>query len=117
LVKKSEEVLATVRAQIKTIQKELARLDLICTGSLQKRTKQCGKPNCQCAKDPTAWHGPYYEWSWREGRKMVHRVISKSQAKHLAWAIKNYHKARDLLAEWEQVSAQIILDLEGKDID
>ena len=117
MAEKSGKILAAVRAQIKAIQQELARLDLICAGSLQKRTKLCGKPNCRCARDPSARHGPYYEWSWREGRRMVHRVISKSQAHNLAWAIKNYRKAQDLLAKWELVSAQIILDLKEVDTD
>jgi hypothetical protein len=69
----------------------------------------CGKPNCRCARDPAARHGPYYEWSWREGDRGVHLVLTRDQAKALRRALRNYRKAKSLLARWEEESARTIL--------
>jgi hypothetical protein len=33
------------------------------SGTLIQRTKVCGNPNCHCARDPAARHGPYSEAS------------------------------------------------------
>ena len=85
------------------------RLDHIGSGTLHTRTKVCGKPNCRCAQDPAQRHGPYYEWSWREGNRGVHMLITRDQAKALSRALRNYRKVKTLLARWEEESAKTIL--------
>jgi hypothetical protein len=37
---------------------EIAGMGLICSGTLLERTRTCGKPNCRCATDLQARHGP-----------------------------------------------------------
>ena len=37
-------------------------MDYLCSGTLLRRMKMCGKPGCRCSEDPDARHGPYYEW-------------------------------------------------------
>ena len=100
---------AGVPARIAAIQAQLVRLDHIGSGTLHTRTKVCGKPNCRCARDPAKRHGPYYEWSWREGNRGVHLVITRDQAKALGRALRNYRKVKRLLARWEEESARTIL--------
>ena len=39
---------------IERIHRELATMDLACSGTLSTRMKRCGKPNCRCATDPDA---------------------------------------------------------------
>ena len=68
----SQERLRQARAQI-------AKIEFICSGTLFHRTKMCGKPNCACATDPKARHGPYFEWS---RRKETARCTRPS---HLQW--------------------------------
>ena len=101
-----------VPARIAAIQAQLVRLDQISSGTLHTRTKVCGKPNCRCAQDPADRHGPYYEWSWREGNRGVHLIITRDQARALRRALRNYRKARSLLAKWEEESARVILGQE-----
>jgi hypothetical protein len=96
------------RERIERLRARIASLDLICPGNLARRTKVCGKPNCRCAADPGARHGPYWEWTRREHSRLVHSVISPTQAKMLGAAINNGRRIRRLLTQWERESARII---------
>lgn len=100
---------AANRRRIAQLLRELSRVDLICSGTLIERTKVCGKPNCRCAADPNARHGPYYEWSRREGGKLLHKVVSPDQAEQLQRAIRNHRKVQQLLKRWTHESVAIIL--------
>jgi len=105
---------AASRRRIAKVLTELVRLDLICSGTLSRRTKVCGKPNCRCAADPKARHGPYYEWSRREGGKLVHKILSPEQAEELERALRNHREVQRLLEHWERESAAIILRAGGR---
>jgi hypothetical protein len=100
---------AAQRRRIESIRRQIAKIDLICAGTLHERTKSCGKAACRCATDPAARHGPYYEWSWREDGRLVHRVVSAEQAGALQSAISNYRRVQEMLARWQGESATIIL--------
>ena len=100
---------SAARRRIEEIRSQIDSFDLVCSGTLLERTKTCGKPNCRCATDPEAWHGPYHEWSWREGGRLVHKIVTPQQAQRLREAIDNYREIRALLTLWERESASIIL--------
>ena len=100
--------------QIRAITDKIAGLGLVCSGTLLERTKTCGKANCRCATDPEARHGPYHEWSWREGGKLRHKIVSAAEAEQLREAIKNHRKAQELLTKWERESAAIIFRDRGR---
>ncbi|MHB0937717.1 MAG: DUF6788 family protein [Armatimonadota bacterium] len=44
-------------------------------GTLRARYIRCGKPNCRCAVDLEARHGPYWYLVWRQGRRLRMRYI------------------------------------------
>jgi hypothetical protein len=96
------------RARIERIRDALARIDYLCSGTLLERTKVCGKPNCRCATDPAARHGPYYEWGHMRAGKLVHRQVSAEQAELLRQAIDNHRYAQQLLRDWETETEQLI---------
>ena len=100
---------SAARRRIEEIRNQIDSFDLICSGSLIERTKTCGKSNCRCATDPGARHGPYHEWSWREGGRLVHKIVSPDQALRLRQAIGDYRKIQALLTLWERESSRIIL--------
>lgn len=100
---------SAARRRIEKIRSQIDSFDLVCSGSLIERTKTCGKPNCRCATDPEARHGPYHEWSWREGGRLVHKIVTPEQAKRLRQAIENYRKIKVLLDSWQCESRSIIL--------
>ena len=75
--------------RIENIRQALGGIDHLCSGTLLKRTKVCGKAGCRCATDPSARHGPYYEWGHMRGDKLVHRSVTAEQAALLEQAIAN----------------------------
>jgi hypothetical protein len=96
------------RARIAQIREELSAIELLCSGTLLKRMKICGSPNCRCAHDPAARHGPYYEWGHMQSGKLVHRVVSAEQAEVLRQAIANYRRLKKLLRGWEAETERLI---------
>ena len=106
---------ARLRRRTREIKRQLARLDYIASGTLTERMKVCGKPNCRCANDPDARHGPYYEWGYMHEGKLKHRSVPAERAELMQHAIDNYKRARELLHEWELQSADEIIAPEPND--
>jgi hypothetical protein len=102
------------RARIECIRSALAHYELMCSGTLSERMMKCGKPNCGCAKDPAARHGPYYEWGRMRAGKQTHRYVNATQAQILRRAIANYRGPRRLLLEWEEHTERLIDAAEPK---
>lgn len=100
--------LRQVQARIARIREAIQGVDYLCSGTLLRRTKLCGKPGCRCAQDPAARHGPYYEWGHMQGGQLVHRMVSTRQATLLRAAIKNYRTVRRLLRAWEAATERVI---------
>jgi len=101
---------AQARARIAALRAELARLDdELCTGTLLRRMKVCGRPECRCARDPAARHGPYYEWGRLEDGRLVHTQVSPEEAQRIDRAIANYRTLKRLLARWTRESVRAIL--------
>ncbi len=95
-------------ARIAQIHVRLRAIERLCSGTLLRRTKVCGKPECRCATDRTARHGPYYEWGRMQGGRLVHRMVSPAQAALLREAIANYRRLRRLLRTWENETVKLI---------
>lgn len=112
----SANIVKQARGRIARIRDSVGTIDYLCSGTLAKRMKLCGKPSCRCAQDPTARHGPYYEWGHMHDGKLVHRTVTPEQAAILWLAINNYRKVRKLLRAWEVETERLIEseDLSGK---
>ena len=112
MTRRPETIIKKARDRIARIREALSEIDYLCSGTLLKRTKVCGKPGCRCAQDPSARHGPYYEWGHMRGGKLVHRVLSPEQAAILELAIANQRKAKKLMQDWE-VETERLIDAEA----
>ena len=106
--RRPQTIIKQARARIEHIRRALGAIDYLCSGTLLKRTKLCGKPGCRCATDPSARHGPYYEWGHMRGGKLVHRSVTAEQAALLEQAIANYRNARKLMQAWEVETEKLI---------
>jgi hypothetical protein len=104
----SKQTAEHARKRIAELHAELAAMDLVCSGTLLKRMKTCGRSTCSCAQDPTACHGPYYEWTHRKGGKLAHRVVSPDQANLLRKAIANHRHLRKILLAWEDETERLM---------
>lgn len=94
--------------KITRIKDTILAMDYVCSGTLLKRMKVCGKPGCRCAKDPKARHGPYHEWGRMKAGKLVHKVVSAEEARVLRKAITNYRAILRLLRSWETETVRIL---------
>lgn len=94
------------RERIEAIQAEITAYDFVSSGSLTRRMKRCGKPNCRCAKDPKARHGPYFEWGRMEGGRQVSTYVPEEEAVRLREAMRNYRRIKRLLRRWERESVR-----------
>ena len=98
-----------ITRQLDQIRERIAAVDHICSGTLLRRTKVCGKPGCGCARDPGARHGPYYEWGRLERGRLVHTQLTTQEGARFAEAIRHYRLLRRLLARWIRESVRAIL--------
>ena len=103
-----------IRQRTRALRRAISAMDYVASGTLHSRTKVCGRPNCRCADDPDARHGPYHEWSRRSGGRLVHRVITAQQAKSITRAIENHRELQELVARWEEETASEVLDAESE---
>ena len=97
---------ARARERIEAIQAEITSCEFVSSGSLTRRMTRCGKPNCRCAKDPDARHGPYFEWGRMEGRRQVSTYVSEGEAVRLRQAMRNHRRIKRLLRRWERESVR-----------
>jgi len=105
---KPETIVKKARQRIDRIRETIGGIDYLCSGTLLKRTKVCGKPGCRCAKEVSARHGPYYEWGHMQDGKLVHRTVSPEQATLLQQGIDNYRTVQKLLRKWEAETEQLV---------
>lgn len=103
-----------VAERTRRLRQAIADLDIVAAGTLHIRTKTCGRANCRCAKDPSARHGPYYEWSRLIDGRLVHTTLSKEQGELLQRAIENRHTVEALMTEWEAETAVEVLDAKNR---
>lgn len=101
-------MLHQAHARIVAIRDALGHIDYVCSGTLIERMKVCGKPNCRCAQDPAARHGPYFVWGRLKNRKLVQQTLTAEQAVTLRLAIDNYRKIRKLLRAWERETERVL---------
>ncbi len=104
----SQRALQRAHARIDAIHASLGSFELLCSGTLSQRMMTCGKPNCRCATDPGARHGPYYQWVRMRAGKPSQRYVSEQQAVILHQAIENYRQVKKLLREWEENTERLI---------
>jgi len=102
-----------LRQRTRELRQAIAALDFVASGTLHVRTKVCGRPNCKCATDPEARHGPYHEWSRRQDGRLVHRVIPEALALQVQQALDNHRRIRELLTQWEQETVKELLEPES----
>ena len=102
------------RVRIGKIQEAFLAMDIVCTGTLSRRTKLCGKPACICSRDPAARHGPYFEWGRMKGGRLVGRMVSPQSARVIRKGIANYKAARRLLRAWENQTEALIETIERR---
>lgn len=96
------------RRRQQRILEAIANIDLVAPGSVTRRESRCGKANCRCHDDPPRLHGPYISWTRKVNNKTVTRLLSEEQLRDYQPAFDNARKLKDLIAELEALTLDII---------
>lgn len=86
---------------------KLAALPEFRPGSLVRRYRKCGKPNCHCAQEGDPGHGP--SWSltrYAEGRTVT-KVIPETHAGTTNEQIERYHEFQRVMHEFVETNVKI----------
>ncbi|MBI4616429.1 MAG: hypothetical protein HY720_22655 [Planctomycetes bacterium] len=103
----SQKHLERARRRIQAVKALIQAVDHVASGTLSHRLKTCGTPGCRCAKSPEERHGPYFEWSRLEQRRLRGTQVQPAVAHRIARAIKNYRRVKRLLRRWERESVKV----------
>jgi hypothetical protein len=97
-------VLRDRRDELKTA---LAELGDLRPGSLVERYRRCGKPNCRCAAEGVAGHGPSWSLTREVNGKTVTTVIPAQAVERTRDQIAEYKRFRRLSKELVDASEQL----------
>ena len=95
------------------LKRKIDKLGFISTGSVMKVYKTCGNPGCRCHKDKSKRHGPYNIWTRKVKSKTITRTLTDEQAKLVRAFINNMRKAKSILKQMKDLSAQYIESYEN----
>jgi hypothetical protein len=99
----------SIEARTQELREAITAMDFVASGMVSTRTKPCGRPNCRCAGNPAAYHGPYYEWHHYQDGHLVHKTVTPEQYAVLEGAVANFREIQRLLAVWEQETINVVL--------
>ena len=100
------------RAAQARIAAELGSAGFALPGTILERRIRCGKSGCRCAGDPSALHGPYYQWTRKVNGVTRTRLLSAAQmARYRSW-FENARQVRSLARELEALSLDIAESVE-----
>lgn len=105
---RSRQRLKTAQRRIHEIRAQIRHIEYVAAGTISRRTKRCGKPECRCAKDPDARHGPYVEWTRLEGGKLRSTLVDPRLVPALTTAIKEQRRLHRLRRAWEHESLRAL---------
>ena len=77
---------------------QIGKIGLIIKGTITERRIVQGKKT----------YGPYYQWTFKVGRKTVTVNLSKEQEREYSKAIRNFQKVRQNLKQMEELSRKIL---------
>ena len=98
--------LEQLNEQYKTLKAQIEALGYVVHGSIVRRTKRCGNPNCRCQNDKKLEHGPYHQWTIKIRAKTVTKILSPIEADLYSELIANGRMLTKLIAKMYKLSNQ-----------
>lgn len=95
------------------LSRQLGRTGFALPGTILERMMRCGKAGCRCGADPPVLHGPYLQWTRKEGGKTVTRLLTPEQARRYRRWVDAGHKLHELVRELETLSVRAAEQAEG----
>jgi hypothetical protein len=103
-----DHIIKQARERIARIRASLDAMDYLCSGTLLRRMKMCGKPGLPLRRGLRRTSRPVLRMGTYERGKLVHRMVTPEQAALLRRAIVNYRKAKKLMKAWEQETERLV---------
>ena len=114
--KRNQQLLSRIADQYKQLKKQVQKIGYVMTGSIVRRTKQCGQPGCHCHRGPKYEHGPYYQWTRKVRGKTVTKILPPDQARLYRQWIQNGRRLRRIVTRMHATSTRLArLVREGND--
>ena len=60
-----------IAAEYEALKKRLLSIGIVIPGTIHALYALCGSKNCECIKDKSKRHGPYYRWHYRADSRQV----------------------------------------------
>ena len=86
------------------LSEQLADIDFIWQGSIQRRMLSCGKSGCACQSDRQARHGPYAYWTRKENQKTVSKLLTAEEADLYEEWIENRRHLEGIVRDMQKLS-------------
>ena len=86
------------------LKRQITELGYTRPGSLVSRMVACGNLACRCAANPTARHGPYFQWTTKVRGKTRTIRLSPDQALQCTQWMDNHRKLKMLVHRMEEIS-------------
>jgi hypothetical protein len=96
------------RRQVAKLYADLRALGFLLRGTVNRRYTRCGTPGCGCRTNPSARHGPYYDWTRKVGGKTVTVRLTAAQAKVVGEWIARIRRFDRIAEEIQAVSAEAV---------
>ena len=96
--------LARLKRRYRALQDQLRELGFIAPGSVIERYTACGAESCRCNGDPSARHGPYFQYTRKVAGKTLTRRLNAEQAQLYREWITNRRRLDQLTAEMDELS-------------
>jgi hypothetical protein len=95
-----------LKEQYQAVKEQIQALGYVLPGSVIRRLYRCGKPSCRCQQDPSALHGPYYQWTRKVKGKTVGMNVDCHFSPVVRGWIKNDRALRRFIGRMHQLTLQ-----------
>jgi hypothetical protein len=92
----------------RSLKEKLLKISYICIGTINTVYTKCGNDYCECSKDDSKKHGPYYLWTSKKSGKTISKRLSKKQATLCQKFIKNHKRLTTIIEKMRQISMDIV---------
>lgn len=107
------EELAGLKSQLARIRYELSVIGPVLPGAIVEKWTRCGKTPCRCVADPPQLHGPYPQWTRKDGGKTTTRQLSPEQVDRYRSLFAEAQRLREIVRELETLCVTAVEDAEG----
>lgn len=96
------------RERYRELASRIAQISFMWPGSIHTRYLTCGRPDCECAKDPQARHGPYVYWTSKDKGRSVAKLLHSPEGEILGEWVKNRQEVDRIIQEMKKLSQRAL---------